>query len=129
MTATYLGSNGKLEDVSRLIDNMKTIDVAESNQFCDTCICMAIKASANFFKKKTIPSKTKQLIENIMNQITDPKIRVQTLFKHGYLKSAYLLAVQIKDDEYLKKIYEKAKAEKNDYIVKLCEKRIVKSNE
>lgn len=127
MTASYLGSNDRLQDMPRLIENIKSNQIPELKSVCDSTICSAVNA-AHIFYGNQLPAPIKQLFENLINQISDAQTRLQIFFQTSQLKSAYLLAVQIDHMDFLKRIYKQAVKDKNDYVIKLCERRFMSSD-
>lgn len=52
--------------------------------------------------------------------------RINALVEIGHLKSAYLLAVESRDDDQLRKIAAQAELTNQTIIKRLCEKRLIK---
>lgn len=127
-TGNFLGASGRLEEIVRLIENIKSNDAEQMTSICDQVIISSVESAKSFFGANALP-KNKQTVENLINQISEPKKRLEIFFNTGHLKAAYLLAVRLNDESYLKKIYEQAKTDNNDYLVKLCERKFVKSSD
>lgn len=124
ITAKYLSGHNRLEDVEKLIENIKSNSDNDS-ALCDEIIALSIQtAIASSPLNAPVKQLIGQTIESLLRHVTDVGIKISCHIAGGQLKSAYLLAVQYDRFNDVKKVLRKAEQTNQQYIKKLCERKL-----
>lgn len=124
ITAKYLSGHNRLENVEKLIENIKSNSDSDA-ALCDEIISLAIHtAVASSPLNAPIKQLIGQTIESLLRHVTDVGIKISCHIAGGQLKSAYLLAVQYDRFNDVKKVLRKAEQTNQQHIKKLCERKL-----
>ncbi len=125
ITAKYLSGHNRLDDVEKLIENINSNSDTDS-ALCDEIISLSIHTAIASTSPLNAPVKQiiGQTIESLLRHVTDIGIKISCHIAGGQLKSAYLLAVQYNRFNDVKKVLRKAEQTNQQYIKKLCEKKL-----
>lgn len=124
ITAKYLSGHNRLENVEKLIENIKSNSDSDA-ALCDEIISLAIHtAVASSPLNAPIKQLIGQTIESLLRHVTDIGIKLSCHIAGGQLKSAYLLAVQYDRFNDVKKVLRKAEQTNQQHIKKLCERKL-----
>lgn len=125
ITAKYLSGHHRLENVEKLIENIKSNSDSDA-ALCDEIISLSIHTAVE--SSPPLNASVKQLIgqtiESLLRHVTDIGIKISCHIAGGQLKSAYLLAVQYDRFNDVKKVLRKAEQTNQQHIKKLCEKKL-----
>ncbi len=75
-TAKFLGVSGRIDEIIRLIEEIKSNDAEQTTNVCDEIIISAVES----FTGKNLSPK-KQNIEKLINLISDARKRLDLLFR------------------------------------------------
>lgn len=120
ITAKYLSAHNRLENVERLIENIKSNSDSDSD-LCDEIISLSIQTA---IASSPLNAPVKQLVDSLLRHVNDIGTKISCHIAGGQLKSAYLLAVQYDRFNDIKKVLRKAEQTNQQHIKKLCEKKL-----
>lgn len=117
----YMSLNNRLQDVEKLIDCIKSNSNQMDTQLCDEILSLAVQTAFSVHGGQQM----KSIIEQLIRQIDDVSMQIDCHILSGQLKSAYLLAVQHKRVQEIKRILRHADKTNQLQIKKLCEKKLM----
>ncbi|XP_031621433.1 zinc finger FYVE domain-containing protein 26 homolog [Contarinia nasturtii] len=117
----YLAINGRLHDVEKLVNCIKSNCNQPDTKLCNDILQLAVQTSLS---NHSSPQRTKLAIENLIRSITDVSIQIDCYILSSQLKAAYLLAVQHKRLADIRRILRYAEKTNQIQIKKLCEKKL-----
>lgn len=124
ITAKYLSGHDRLDNVEKLIENIKSNSDSDS-AMCDEIISLSIHtAVAASPLNQPVKHLLGQTIDSLLRHVTDIGIKISCHIAGNQLKSAYLLAVQFDRFNDVKKVLRKAEQTNQLHIKKLCEKKL-----
>lgn len=118
----FVSLNNRLQDVEKLIDCIRSNSNQMETQLCDDILSLAVQTA---FSVHGGQHQMKSIIEQLIRQIDDVGIQIDCHILSGQLKSAYLLAVQHKRVQDIKRILRHADKTNQLQIKKLCEKKLM----
>lgn len=120
ITTKYLSMNGRLHDVEKLVDCIKSNTTQQDTTMCDGLLELAIQTALGVHGAQKI----KSTIDNLIRLIDDVAMQIECHIIAGQLKAAYLLAVAHRRPHDIRRIARLADKTNQPHIKKLCEKKL-----
>lgn len=120
ITTKYLSMNGRLQDVEKLVDCIKSNTTRQDTTMCDGLLELAIQTALGVHGAQKI----KSTIDNLIRLIDDVAMQIECHIIAGQLKAAYLLAVAHRRPYDIRRIARLAEKTNQPHIKKLCEKKL-----
>lgn len=123
LTTKYMALNGRLHDVERLIDCIKSNSARQETLMCDGLLELAIHTALEVHGALGI-LQYKATVDNLIRLIGDVAMQIECHIIAGQLKAAYLLAVAHRRPHDIRRIARLADKANQPHIKKLCEKKL-----
>lgn len=120
ITTKYLSLNNRLSDIEKLVDCIKSNSSRLETSVCDGILALAIQTALGAHNALQI----KATIDNLIRLIEDIAMQIECNIISGQLKAAYLLAVNHRRVQDIKRISRLAEKTNQPHIKKLCEKKL-----
>lgn len=117
----FLALNNRLADVEKLIESINSNSMQSDKKLCDEIVSLAVQTALGY---QGNPLQSRPIIEHLIRLINDISMRIDCHILSGQLKSAYLLAVQHKRTNDIRRILRHAEKTNQLQIKKLCEKKL-----
>lgn len=117
----YLAVNNRLQDVEKLVSCIKSNHNQPDTKLCDEILSLAVQSALS---NHTSPQRVKGTIDNLIRSISNTSMQIDCHILSGQLKAAYLLAVQHKRMNDIRRILRYAEKTNQIQIKKLCEKKL-----
>lgn len=121
IASKFLALNNRLADVETLINCIDSNSNQSDKKLCDEISSLAVQTALGCQNSST---QARPLIEHLIRLINDIAMRIDCHILAGQLKAAYLLAVQHKRTNDIRRILRHAEKTHQLQIMKLCEKKL-----
>ena len=120
ITSKYLSLNNRLHDVEKLIDCIKSNSSKPETVICDKILSLAVQTAFSAH----LTTHQKSVMENLIRLISDVGVQINCHIMSGQLKAAYLLAVNHRRTNDIRRIARHAESMNQPQVKKLCEKKL-----
>lgn len=107
--------------MEKLIECINSNSIQSDKKLCDEIVSLAVQTALGY---QGNPLQSRAIIEHLIRLINDVAMRIDCHILSGQLKSAYLLAVQHKRTNDIRRILRHAEKTNQLQIRKLCEKKL-----
>lgn len=121
IASKFLALNNRLADVEKLIECIDSNSNQSDKKLCDEISSLAVQTALGC---QSISLQARPIIEQLTRLINDIAMRIDCHILAGQLKAAYLLAVQHKRTNDIRRILRHAEKTNQLQIKKLCEKKL-----
>lgn len=121
IASKFFALNNRLPDVQKLIECINSNSAQADHKLCDEIISLAVQTALGY---QSSLLQSRAIIEHLIRLINDIPMRIDCHILSGQLKAAYLLAVQHKRTNDIRRIHRQAEKSNQIQIRKLCEKKL-----